>query len=153
MADSSRESAVRALVEPLAEAEGLIIEDVKVAPAGAKTVVRVVVDLPDGPGGVSSDTIGDISRQVSTALDEADPFPGTYTLEVTTPGLSRKLVTPRQFRRTEGHQVELVVGGKKLVGAVTHAPDDADTLHVNVDGEERAIAYREIESARVHLKF
>ena len=153
MIKGARESAVAALAEPLAGAAGLYIEDVVVAPAGAKTVVKVVVDLPDGEGGVSSDAIADISRQLSSAMDEADPFPGAYTLEVTTPGLSRPLTQPRQFRRTAGHDVEIETGGATLVGPVTAAPDGADTVRVRVGDEEREIAYRDIQRARVHIVF
>ncbi len=104
---SSAAAAVRDVVAPAVAAAGLVLEDVTVAPAGRRTVVRVVVDLVDGVGGVDSDTLGAVSRQVSAALDAADPVSGAYTLEVSTPGTDRPLTEPRHFRRARTRLVRL----------------------------------------------
>ena len=91
---------------PAVEAAGLLLEDVTTAQAGRRTVVRVTVDLPDGPGGVTSDQLADATRAVSEALDRIDPVQGTYTLEVSTPGIERPLTEARHFRRAVGRLVE-----------------------------------------------
>ena len=90
---------LRSILEPAVVASGLYLEDVVTAAAGRRTTVTVVVDLADGPGGVSSDQLSEVSRAVSEALDAADPIKGAYMLEVTTPGIDRPLTTPRHFRR------------------------------------------------------
>ncbi|MDO5701543.1 MAG: ribosome maturation factor RimP [Bowdeniella nasicola] len=150
-----RQDAVRhevaTLAEPRAKAAGLYIEDIQVADAGRKSRVRVVVDLPDGPGGVDADQIADFSRELSAALDENDVVPGSYTLEVSTPGLSRPLTTARHYRRNEGHDVEIQTGSDRVIGTVLGATHD--TLSLDVDGEQRDFPLATIASGRVHLKF
>ena len=67
-------------------------------------VLKVVVDRP---GGLDLDVLADATRAVSRALDEADPIAGAYTLEVTSPGLERRLRTPRHFARAVGETVKV----------------------------------------------
>lgn len=91
---------VRRVVEPVVAAAGLYLESVRVKGAGATQVVQVTVDLPETElGSVDSDQLGDVSRAISKALDLDDVVPGTYALEVTTPGATRTMTEPRQFRR------------------------------------------------------
>ena len=68
---------------------GLYLESVKIGRGGTRTVVKVVVDLPEGPGGVDSDSLTDVSRAISKRLDDVDLVEGAYTLEVSTPGAER----------------------------------------------------------------
>ncbi len=75
--ESSPVQRVRDAVEPAVADVGLLVEDVVVTQAGTRSVVRVVVDLPDGPGGVDADALADASRAVSAALDAADPVAGS----------------------------------------------------------------------------
>src|SRR5690606_1076086 len=78
---------VREVVAPVADAAGLHLEDVVVSPAGRRTVVRVVLDLAeDQIGSLDLDTLGQVSRDISAALDEHDAVRGEYVLEITTPG-------------------------------------------------------------------
>ena len=71
-------------IDPYVAAEGVELDDVEVL--GGGQIVRVTVDA-DGALGV--DTIADLSRGISRLIDEDDPFPGSYTLEVSSPGLDR----------------------------------------------------------------
>lgn len=97
------------LAGPVAES-GLFLESVVYTP-GRYAHLTVVVDLPAGPGGVSSDQLTDASRAISGTLDEKpDAVPGSYTLEVTTPGVSRPLADERQWGRAIGRLVKVTTG-------------------------------------------
>lgn len=134
------------LEQVVAEA-GLYLEGVSVSPAGRRTLVRVVVDLPDGPGGVSSDELAEVARAVSRALDEANLMPGPHTLEVTTPGVDRPLTEPRHFRRAIGRMVEVITPADTRVGRLTEVREGAVVL----DGHEIDMA--SITRARVQVEF
>src|SRR5690606_18307302 len=93
---------LREVLDPVVAASDLYLEGVEVTGPARRRLVRVTVDLPDGPGGVGSDRLGDVSHAVSEALDGVhDALEGSYLLEVTTPGVSRPLTEARHFRRAE----------------------------------------------------
>ena len=137
---------VRALVEPLLTDLGLEIYDVEAAGG----VVRVMVDRP---GGVDLDTIALATRLISRELDHADPIPGRYTLEVTSPGIERPLRTPEHFRRAVGEIVNVrthphAEGERRARGRLGAAGDDGITVTTD-DGTERFIRFGDIERARI----
>lgn len=146
-------SQVRAIVEPLLV--GTPVELVDVEHTGG--VLRVTIDRP---GGVDLALITDVNRRVSRALDEADPLPGRYTLEVSSPGLERPLRTPEHFRRAVGATVRLkthpeVPGDRRIQGSLLAADEDTVTVaptggphEVDAAPPGRTIAYGDIESAR-----
>ena len=93
------------------------------------------------------EAIAQLTRAISRALDEADPIPDRYTLEVSSPGLERPLrtrCTSRPDRRDRGHQDTLprVEGDRRTKGVLTAADDDGVTVG------ERTLRYDEIERAR-----
>lgn len=148
---SSPAAAVRGVVQPVVAAAGLVIEDVTVSRAGRRSVVRVVVDLDDAVGGVDADTLADVSRAVSAALDAADPVSGAYTLEVSTPGADRPLTELRHFRRARTRLVRLVLhdGGRlrgRLVGA------DADELTLRTDAGELRVPFGDVARGAVEVE-
>ena len=75
---------------------------VEVLGSGPGTTVRLVVD---GPDGVSLDHCANVSRQASALLDVENPIEHTYTLEVSSPGLDRKLYRPEDYQRFSGRTV------------------------------------------------
>ena len=81
------------LLAPIVNDAGLHLESVETTRAGKYSVVRVFVDLVDGPGDLDLDALGPVTAAISQALDEADPVKGQYTLEVSTPGAERELST------------------------------------------------------------
>src|SRR5262249_32091406 len=89
---------IRELVLPLLSDLGLSLYDLE----HAGGVVRITIARP---GGVDLETIALATRIVSRELDHADPVPGHYTLEVTSPGLERALRTPDHFRAAVGSVV------------------------------------------------
>lgn len=109
---------VRQVVEPAVAAVGLVVEDVELARAGARTVVRVVVDVAeDDPHELDLDRVSDATRAVCDALDADDVVRGQYTLEVSSPGVARPLTLRRHYVRAVGRTVSLTLDdGSRLVG-------------------------------------
>jgi len=136
---------VRTIVSPLLADLGLEVYDVE----HTGGTLRVTVDRE---GGVDLDTIALATRIVSRELDHADPIPGRYTLEVTSPGLERTLRTPAHFERAVGSVVNVrtlpeVEEPRRVRGELTGADDDGITVKQD-DGGERRLRYDEIERAR-----
>ena len=128
---------VRQVVEPAVAGIGLLLEDVEVARAGARSVVRVVVDVTeDDEGELDLDRVADVTRAVSDALDALDVVAGEYTLEVSSPGVSRPLTERRHFARSVGRSVTVrLVDGGTVAGrltAVERGTTDADDAVVVV---------------------
>ncbi|AVM60986.1 MULTISPECIES: ribosome maturation factor RimP [unclassified Actinomyces] len=139
------------LLTPVVEGKGLHLEGVRTTRAGRYSVVRVLVDLPDGPGDLDLDALGPVTAAVSAALDQADPVRGRYTLEVSTPGAERPLTTPRHFRRAVGHRATLTTAAQTLTGTVTSADETSVTL--DVDGTTHTIAYPDVTGAQMVVTF
>ena len=145
------------LLAPVVADAGLYLEAVETTRAGRYSVVRVFVDLADGPGDLDLDTLGPVTAAVSQALDESDPVKGQYTLEVSTPGAERELSTLRHFRRAVGHSARVRTADEELTGVVTAADADRDAgegdgdglVSIEVDGVERRIALRDISEAQM----
>lgn len=136
------------LLTPVVTEAGLFLEGVETTRAGRYSNVRVVVDLLDGPGEIDLDTVGQATAAVSAALDAADPVKGQYTLEVTSSGAERRLVTPRHFRRAQGHTVRLVLtGGEEVTGRLTDVTETR--LGLELDGASREVALDQVDSAQV----
>jgi ribosome maturation factor RimP len=142
---------VRDVVLPLLTERDLDLYDIDVA----GPVVKVVVDRPTG---LDLDVLADATRAVSRALDEADPIAGAYTLAVSSPGLERRLRTPRHFARAVGESVKIKLtpaagnarcGERRLEGEVAAADDAGLTLRTG-SGDER-LAYDDID--RAHTVF
>ncbi len=147
---------LRELLEPLATAAGLDLEEITVTPAGKRRVLSVVVDSDEG---VQLDAVAALSRRVSEALDASDAMGGAaYVLEVTSPGTDRPLTEPRHFVRNTGRLIkaQLVAGGE-LTARVTEVDEDGLDLEVpGVKGRKpttRRLAFAEIAKARVEVEF
>jgi len=137
---------VRALAEPIASE--LEVELVDVDHNGG--IVRVTIDRDGGP---DIDVIAKVTRALSRALDEADPVPGRYTLEVSSPGLERALRLPAHFLKAVGSDVNVktkafVEGERRVHGTLAAADDDGITIRDPESLVERTLAYDDIEKAR-----
>ena len=134
------------LLTPVVEDAGAFLEGVETTRAGRYSTVRVLVDLPDGPGEMDVDALTKITRAVSAAMDDSDPVAGRYTLEVSTPGAERCLTTPRHLRRAEVDGADVT-----LTGTVVAADEDSVTLMI--DGRQRVLALRDVRQARMVVIF
>ena len=139
---------VRELIVPIASDLGLDLYDLEQRGG----TLRVTLDTPAGSaGGVSLDILSLASRLVSKELDQHDPIPSRYTLEVTSPGVERTLRRPEHFKREVGKVVairlaDVEAAERRVRGAIAAADDHGVTLTLG-DGE-RTIAYSQIDRAR-----
>lgn len=123
------------LLEPIAAAHGVQIYDVEYVKEGQEYFLRAYIDKD---GGVTIDDCVDVSHDLSDALDQADPIPEAYTLEVSSPGLGRSLTKDRHFAASIGMEVEgntykpydEAEGGKTKNFEGTLKAFDADTLTI-----------------------
>jgi ribosome maturation factor RimP len=138
---------VRSLVAPLVERAGAELYDVEFV----QGTLRITVDQA---GGVGMDLIGALTRDVSRELDDADPIPGRYTLEVSSPGLERPLRRPQHFAQAVGTTVSVkakpgVEGDRRITGTLVAA--DHDSITVAPEGAPdapRRLSLDDIERAR-----
>lgn len=165
---------VRALIVPIVEEEGLYLENIALKRAGKYSTLIVTIDLPCGAGAVGSEQLEKISREISAVLDSADPISGMYTLEVSTPGVERRLDNKRHYSRgigrmirwvladgtqCEGRLLALLAGdGQDIDSTDLNAVEYAEAVRVLLYGEknkqrvqlgERTITFDEIASARI----
>jgi len=96
---------VRAVAERVARSSGLDLVDVEFRRGGKGPLVRVYLDKPDR---VSLEDLEGASREMSAILDVEDPIGRSYTLEVSSPGMTRPLKTRRDFERVLGKGVQIV---------------------------------------------
>jgi ribosome maturation factor RimP len=110
MADGNREAVIEKVQEIAARvgaSEGLEIVEVQLVGGGRNRVLRIFIDKP---AGVTHADCEYISHQVGTILDVEEVVPGAgYTLEVSSPGVERKLTQPREFERFVGQKVKVVL--------------------------------------------
>jgi ribosome maturation factor RimP len=96
---------VRAIVERVASSQGLEVVEVELRGGGKARMLRIFIDKPNG---VTHEDCASVSREVGTIVDVEDAMPGgPYTLEVSSPGLDRKLSRPADFERFQGSRVKL----------------------------------------------
>lgn len=130
---------VRALAEPLAQELGLALWDVQFVKEGADWVLRLIIDKD---GGVSIDDCVDMTHAIDPVLDREDPISQEYLLEVSSPGLERKLSRPEHFEAWLGKPVRaklirpLEDGSRVLEGLLLGA--DADSFELQLDEETSA---------------
>jgi ribosome maturation factor RimP len=136
---------VVAIVEPIVAAASLTVYDVD----HAGGTLRVFVD---GPDGVTLAQLDELTRTISVALDVADPIPGHYTLEVSSPGLERSLRRADHFAGAVGEMVSVRTvpgpdGRQRVRGVLTGAT--ADTITIDVDEGPLELALGDVERATV----
>ena len=97
---------IQEIVDRVAGSSGLEVVEVDLRGGGKARMLRIFIDKP---GGVTHDDCSNFSREVGTIFDVEDAVPGgSYTLEVSSPGLDRKLTKPAEFERFSGSSVKLM---------------------------------------------
>ena len=132
------------------EALGLDLEAVDLSKAGKRSVLRVAVDRD---GGVDLDDIAAATSEVSRTLDDTDVMGGgSYTLEVSSPGVDRPLTLPRHWRRNAARLVKITLAdGTELTGRIVGADETGADL--DVEGETRRVGFGDVAKARIQIEF
>ena len=152
MGSSTTDGPLQELLAPVVAASGLELDSVTRTRSDAMPLLRVVVEAPIGADGIDSDTLADVSRAVSKALDAADPIDGEYLLEVSTPGAERELTKVGHWMRQIGRLVRIKLrAGGYVSGRVIDASETSATI--DVDGEATTIDYQDMKKARSRVDF
>ena len=149
--DQLRDEVTR-IAAPIADRAGVDLVEVEVRGARGSRVVKLIADRDEG---LDVDRIATISREVGEALDREDVVDGTYTLEVTSPGVDRPLRDHRSFRRNVGRSVRVVRTraaidrGEK--GELTGTLDSVteDSVVITVEGSEHRISFEDVDHGKV----
>ncbi|WP_018752374.1 ribosome maturation factor RimP [Paenibacillus sanguinis] len=144
---------VEQMVTPYLEENGFELVDVEYVKEGSNWFLRVFVDKT---GGIDIDDCGRISEYLSERLDENDPIPSAYFLEVSSPGAERPLKKAEDVLRAVGKDVfittyEPVDGLKEFEGRLLSFNDDE--LVVEAGKKSHAIPYSKVASARLAIIF
>jgi ribosome maturation factor RimP len=147
-------SHVQELADRVATDHGIEVLELSLRGQGRGRVLSVILDAEEP---VEADVVEQVSKDLSRALDQDDPVPGSYTLEVSTPGLGRPLHTGRDFRRQRGHEVSIVRGpspdgdnGTTSVQGVVVAADD-DAVILDVHGSQVTVPLSDVVRGKVVL--
>ncbi|MFI8437699.1 ribosome maturation factor RimP [Streptomyces sp. NPDC079020] len=150
---------LRGLLEPLAAAKQLDLEEIELSRAGRRRVLRIIVDSEEG---VELDTCAELSREISEKLDETDVMgEDEYVLEVSSPGADRPLTEHRHYVRATGRlaRFRLTAGPDQdeLVARILAVDEEGLDLEVpGVKGRKptsRRVAFADIARARVEIEF
>lgn len=147
---SRKEQQLLDALTPRAAQEGIEVVTIEVVGAKKAPAIRVFIDTPDG---VSFDELFAAQTWINEIMDELDPFPGAYTLEVSSPGIDRPLRTIEHFARFAGETAVVKTtkpqdGRGSWTGLIKSAQDG--TVVLDVDGETVSIPLETIK--RAHLK-
>lgn len=140
---------LRALIEPVVEGLGFDLWGMEYLAHGRHASVRVYIDSQHG---VDVDDCARVSRQISAMLDVEDPIKVQYTLEVSSPGMDRRLFTKEQFAAFEGTSVKVslktpYLGRRRYTGVLCGIEDD--DIVVRSGDEEFLFPFDQIDRANV----
>jgi ribosome maturation factor RimP len=139
-----------AMVEPTLQSLGFDLVDLD-ANFGRNGLLRIYIDREPQV------TLADcefVSEQLSVWLDVEDPLPGSYRLEVSSPGLDRRLRTREHYQRFLGEEIKLELlvpreGRRRYRGKLVAVEDDGAAIGIDVDGARHRIALDDIAVARL----
>ena len=145
---TAKEKSLLSALEPRAASEGVEIVTLEIVGSKQAPTIRVYIDAA---GGISFDELARTQAWVGDVMDELDPFPGAYMLEVSSPGIDRPLRTPEHFARFAGETVTVKTTGPidgrssftgELLGfedgCVMVAADGAGTFRIPYDNIKKA---------------
>ena len=140
---------LRSLIEPVVTGMGFELWGVEYLTQGRYSVLKIFIDSENG---IDVDDCASVSRQVGSLLDVEEPLRGQYTLEVSSPGMDRRLFTFEQFDLMKGFQVKLKLNkpfdGKKRFTGLLVGTEDKDVV-LRVGEEETLFPYEMIDRANV----
>lgn len=137
------------LATQIADGEAMEVVDVELRREGSRPgrVLRLYLDKQGGP---NVDDLGRVSRQLSELLDAHDIVEGSYTLEVSSPGINRPLTKPDHFQRFIGKRVrirtgDMIDGRRSFLGILNEV--SGDTIRIEVEGKPYQIPFSMIEKS------
>ena len=134
-------------IAKIIEANGAALYDTEVVTEFDETIYRVLITKV---GGVNLDLCADISHELSPFLDVHPPMNGQYRLEVSSPGIERKLVKPVHFENAVGEKVKIKLGaGDKLKGLLKSA--DKNNIVVETKQGEESFSYGELNTCKTYF--
>lgn len=144
-------SKIEEIAQRVAESEGIEVVEVEVKGGGKNQFVRISIDKPEGVTHADCELI---SQHVGTILDVEDVVPGHYTLEVSSPGLERKLLKPADYERFRGKKAKVtlrqpVENQRHWEGTLSGFSDGIISLDAN--GRQIRFPFDQVEKA--NLKF
>lgn len=153
MAKQKIEDVIMELAEPITQDFGLELVDVEFKKEGGSWFLRVFIDKE---AGIDLEDCEKVSRALDTRLDEVDPIPQAYHLEISSPGLERPLKKDEDFKRFAGRQVQLstytpIEGQKKFQGELLGLGGDKVQL-VNQQGIKIEIPKEQIAKAKLVIE-
>lgn len=142
---------IEALAAQVAEEEMVEVFDLNVVREGPRTLIRVFLDRE---GGIRLGEIESFSRKLGAVLEVHDPMPGPYVLEVSSPGLNRKLVKPAHFAAVTGRRVrvalsEPVEGSRNYTGTLVRA--DEGGFELEKEGRIFRFSYGAVRKANIEI--
>lgn len=146
-------STVEEMIQPYLNEQGFELVDIEYVKEGSSWFLRVYVDKE---GGIDIDDCVMISEQLSAKLDETDPIPTVYFLEVSSPGAERPLKKPEDVTKAVGKNVYVttygpVNGMKEFEGKLLSF--DGSELVIEAGKKQHAVPYDKIASARLAILF
>ncbi len=146
---TAKEQQLLDALSPKATEQGIEIVTVDIVGSKKAPTIRVYIDCE---GGVGFDELSSAQEWINDLMDRIDPFPGAYTLEVSSPGIDRPLRTIEHFKRFAGEKAHLVLSEpfdsrSKYTGKLAGVEGEAVLL--DVDGIVEAIPYNIIKKAHV----
>jgi len=144
---------VEDLVAPIVEANDMELVDVEYVKEGGRWFLRLFIDKA---GGVNLDDCQLISRAVDPVLDKHDPIKTPYTLEVSSPGLERRLKKLPDFEKFNGYQVNLstfapVNGQRRFTGVLKGV--ESEDVKLEVGGQDVLIPFEQVAKAKLVPEF
>ena len=156
MPKSGIEQQIIEALEPTAAERGIDVVDVEVVGATKAPCVRVRIDHADESAPtITLDEVTEETEWISAALDELDPIPSSFTLEVSSPGMARPLRKQRDFERFAGETVQLSLtpgeGRRRYTGTLLGIEDG--TIALEVDGERVELPYDDVRKCTIKPEF
>ena len=146
---ATKDRQLEEMLAPTVVALGFTLWGIEYVSQGRHSVLRVYIERDSG---ITADDCAAVSTQVSAILDVEDPISGEYTLEVSSPGMDRRLFSLEQYRAYVGEVVDLQLrspfdGRRKFKGVLTGI--EGGDVVVRIDDHEFLLPYDGIDKARV----
>ena len=150
MADEGLEREIESRIEGL----GFELVDLEHVGSKARPILRIRIDRPESDAGVTLDDCSRVSRELETYLDDNSQLGERYVLEVSSPGVERPLVKPRDYQRFAGKEVAIktseAIGdlGKRVEG-VLRGIDEKGVVALDVNGQTVEVPRDQIKKAHL----